>query len=54
MIPGFTTSMKTRPLIIAKMEEYTREKLVKLNSIRLVEELSNTQRGSGGFGSTGQ
>ena len=39
MIPGFTTSSKTRPLIIAKMEEYTREKLVKLNSIRLIEEL---------------
>ena len=39
MIPGFTTSMKTKPLIVAKMEEYTREKLVKLNSARLIEEL---------------
>ena len=39
MIAGFTTSMRTRPLIIAKMEEYTREKLVKLHSTRLVEEL---------------
>ena len=24
MIPGFTTSKKTRPLVVAKMEEYTR------------------------------
>ena len=39
MIAGFSTTMKTKPLIIAKMEEYTREKLVKLNSIRLIEEL---------------
>jgi len=39
MIAGFATTMKTRPLIIAKMEEYTREKLVKLNSIRLIDEL---------------
>ena len=39
LIPGFGTSAKTRPLVIAKMEEYTREKLVKLKSTRLVEEL---------------
>ena len=39
MIPGFTTTLKTRPLIVAKMEEYTREKLVRLNSSRLIEEL---------------
>lgn len=39
MIPGFTTSRKSRPLIVAKMEEYTREKLVELRSARLVEEL---------------
>ena len=39
MVPGFSTTMKTRPLIIAKMEEYTREKLTKINSIRLIEEL---------------
>jgi hypothetical protein len=31
--------MKTRPLIVAKMEEYTREKLVKLHSNRLIDEL---------------
>ena len=39
MVPGFSTTMKTRPLIVAKMEEYTREKLTKLRSIRLIEEL---------------
>ena len=39
MIPGFSTTIKTRPLIIAKMEEYVREKLVKINSARLIEEL---------------
>ena len=39
MVPGFSTTLKTRPLIIAKMEEYTREKLVKLHSSRLVDEL---------------
>ena len=39
MVPGFSTTIKTRPLIVAKMEEYTREKLVKLNSSRLIEEL---------------
>ena len=39
MVPGFSTTTKTRPLIVAKMEEYTREKLVKLHSNRLVDEL---------------
>jgi hypothetical protein len=39
MVPGFSTTAKTRPLIVSKMEEYTREKLVKLNSARLVDEL---------------
>ena len=39
MVPGFSTTAKTRPLIIAKMEEYTREKLVKLHSNRLIDEL---------------
>jgi hypothetical protein len=39
MVAGFSTTMKTKPLIIAKMEEYTREKLVKLHSNRLVDEL---------------
>ena len=35
----FSTTPKTRPLVIAKMEEYTREKLVKLHSNRLIDEL---------------
>ena len=39
MVPGFSTTGKTRPLIIAKMEEYTREKLVKIHSNRLIDEL---------------
>ena len=39
MVPGFSTTLKTRPLIIAKMEEYTREKLVKIKSQRLIDEL---------------
>ena len=39
MVPGFSTTVKTRPLTIAKMEEYTREKLVKLHSARLIDEL---------------
>tara|TARA_B100001250_G_scaffold251580_1_gene216260 strand:- start:3532 stop:5130 length:1599 start_codon:yes stop_codon:yes gene_type:complete len=39
MVPGFSTTMKTKPLIIAKMEEYTREKLVTINSNRLLDEL---------------
>jgi len=39
MVPGFSTTVKTRPLIIAKMEEYTREKMVNLRSDRLIEEL---------------
>tara|TARA_R100001377_G_scaffold65035_1_gene40464 strand:- start:427 stop:1413 length:987 start_codon:yes stop_codon:yes gene_type:complete len=38
-IPGFTTTMKSKPLIVAKMEEYTREKMVKIKSTRLIDEL---------------
>ena len=38
-VPGFTTTMKSKPLIVAKMEEYTREKMVKLKSTRLIDEL---------------
>jgi len=38
-IPGFTTTLRTKPLLIAKMEEYTREKMVKLKSTRLIDEL---------------
>jgi len=38
-IPGFTTSMKTRPLIVAKLEEFIRNKLIKIYSSRLVNEM---------------
>ena len=34
----FTTSTKTRPLIVAKLEEYIRNKLVKPKSQRLISE----------------
>lgn len=38
-VPGFTTSKNTRPLIIAKMEEYIRNKLINIKSVRLYNEL---------------
>lgn len=38
-VPGFTTSMKSRPLIIAKLEEFVRNKLITINSTRLLNEL---------------
>jgi len=38
-VAGFTTSSKTRPLIVAKMEEFVRNKLVKVNSRRLFNEM---------------
>ena len=38
-VPGFTTSHKTRPLIIAKLEEFIRNKSIKINSLRTVNEL---------------
>ena len=39
VIPGFTMSSKTRPLVIAKMEEFVRNKLIKTYSMRLTNEL---------------
>ncbi len=39
MIPGFSMTMKTRPLVIAKLEEYFRDKSIKINSQRLIDEL---------------
>jgi len=39
IVPGFTTSSKTRPLVIAKMEEFMRNKLIKINSNRLISEM---------------
>jgi len=39
MVPGFTTSSKTRPLLISKLETYFRERTPIIKSIRLIEEL---------------
>jgi hypothetical protein len=38
-ISGFTMSMKTRPLVIAKFEEFIRNKLITINSMRLANEI---------------
>ena len=39
-VPGFTTSMKTRPLIIAKLEEFIRNKLITIYSSRFLNEMT--------------
>ena len=39
VVPGFTTSQKTRPLIIAKFEEFIRNKVITIYSKRLANEL---------------
>ena len=39
VVPGFTTSMKTRPLIIAKLEEFIRNGLITVMSNRFAGEL---------------
>jgi uncharacterized protein (DUF2237 family) len=38
-VPGFTTSIKTRPLVISKMEAYLRDRAFVFHSQRLLEEL---------------
>ena len=38
-VPGFTTSQKTRPLIVAKLEEFIRNELITINSSRSFKEL---------------
>jgi len=38
MKPGFTISMRTRPLIIAKVDEYMRENAITIRSLRTVTE----------------
>ena len=40
VIAGFTTSSKTRPLIVAKLEEFVRNKLINLYSSRLHNEFT--------------
>jgi len=39
LVPGFTMSLKTRPLVIAKLTEYIREKSVTIKSKRTMAEL---------------
>jgi len=43
MIPGFTTSVRTRPLIIDKLVEYTKDHDVILHSKRLIDQLYTFQ-----------
>jgi hypothetical protein len=38
-VPGFTTTSKTRPLIVSKLEEFLRNKLVTIYSLRTANEL---------------
>lgn len=39
MTPGFTTSSRTRPLLISKLDMYTKDRSVIIRSKRLIEEL---------------
>ena len=39
LVPGFTMSARTRPLVIAKLMEYVRDKSVTIQSKRLLEEM---------------
>ena len=39
MVPGFTMSMKSRPLVIGKLDAYMREKSVIIQGKRTLEEL---------------
>jgi hypothetical protein len=39
LVPGFTNSLKTRPLVIAKLESYMRERACIIQSRRTLEEL---------------
>lgn len=39
MTPGFTTSSRTRPLVISKLDTYMRERIPVIRSRRLMEEL---------------
>jgi len=39
LVPGFTMSVRTRPLVVAKMIEYIRERGVTIQSKRLIGEM---------------
>ena len=47
LVPGFTTSPKTRPLILAKFEEFVRLKQIRIFSTRFVEEVKTFVWNSG-------
>ena len=51
MVPGFTTTMRTRPLLVAKIEEFVRSKEVQIKSGRLIDELESLDIISGHNGS---
>ena len=38
-VPGFSTTSKTRPLIVAKLEEFVRNQLITIHSQRLLNEM---------------
>lgn len=39
MLPGFSTSVKTRPLIISKLDTYMRDRAITIRSLRTIKEL---------------
>ncbi len=39
VVPGFSTTQKTRPLVVAKFEEFVRNKLITIKSRRLYNEM---------------
>ena len=39
LVPGFTTSSKTRPLILAKFEEFVRKRMIIIKSSRTLDEM---------------
>jgi len=39
LVAGFSTTSKTRPLIISKLDDYLKERTVTIHSIRLIDEL---------------
>lgn len=46
-VPGFSTNVKMRPLAISKLEEFLRNKIIKINSERLINELTTFVWNSG-------
>ena len=44
VVCGFTNSVKTRPLVLAKLEEFVRNKILTVNSMRLAKEFEMIRR----------